>query len=263
MVTTAAYLLFYRRRNAQPLGGPLFEKILGGSKSAHLKEESGNGGADNGNDSGISDNSPSSSPRLRGGVIGAPGSSDNSRSSSPVVSGQLGSSTKYQSFGGAGSSTTLFDTPTSSGIPPSPQRSNSSSGLPSYGAAVGDSRLWGPMLPQMGHDDKYDSPTFKFTAGLSTNGAPTTPTSTTGDMGDSDKDAEGEDDINMLGAVEIVGTGGERFPEVSEDSVTEYMVGADEGLGAGVDDDDCSRVVHDVELSSPEREEERVMEFNA
>lgn len=264
MVTTAAYLLFYRRRNNNPLGGPLFEKILGGSKSAHLKEESGNGGADNGNDSGISDNSPSSSPHPQGGVIGAPDSSDNSRSSSPLVSGQLGSSAaRYKSFGGAGSSTNIFDTATPLGIPPSPQGSNSSSGLPSYDAAVED-RLFGPMLPQMGRDDIYDPPkavNFTFGNELRTNGAPTTPTSTPGDMGDSDKDADGEDDVDMLGDVDIVVTEKERFLEVAEDSVTEYMVGADEGLGVGVDDD-CNREVHDVELSSPEREEERVMDIN-
>ena len=263
VITPAAYLLFYRRRNAKPLGGPLLEKILGGSKSAHLKEESGNGGADNANDSGISDNSPSSSPRLRGGIIGAADSSDNSRSSSPLVSGQHGSSTRYQSFGGAGSSTNIFDTATPSGVPPSPQGSNSSSGPPSYDVAIGD-RLFGPVLPQMDRDDLYDPPKavgFAFGGGLSTNGAPTTPTSTTGDMGDSDKDADGEDDVDMLADVDIVATGRKSFPEVAEDSVTEYMIGADEGLGAGVDDD-CNREVHDVELS-PETEEEKVMDINA
>ncbi|KAI5786996.1 hypothetical protein DFH27DRAFT_528216 [Peziza echinospora] len=125
-ITSAAYLLFYRRRSSKPLGGPLYERILGDSQDQG--EESGDGGNDPGNDSGISDNSPSSSP-LRGGVgLGARRNSlDISGSSSPLVASgsraqQVGgsslltssssllgsSSTATTRFGGAGSSSSIF-----------------------------------------------------------------------------------------------------------------------------------------------------------
>lgn len=270
VVTTAAYLLFYRRRTNKPLGGPIFERILGDSKPAP-EEDSGNGAADNGNDSGL-ENSPSSSPPMRVGRIGGRDSSDNSESSSPLVSGRAGSSTTgFRSFGGAGSSSSIFDTAPSSVLSPSPVLSGSQgSGLPpSYNDAVGD-RIFGPALPLGYGGDTYGPVTapksvnFTF-GGKIDNGAPTTPTSTAGDMGDSDRDedADGEDDVDMLAEVDIVQEGPERLPmeEADDDDVvaTEHVVGGEEeglGDGAGERDEEVG-AVHEFKLS-PESEEEKV-----
>ena len=249
-VTTAAYLLFYRRRTNKPLGGAVFEKILGDSKTSS-PEESGNGGADNGNDSGISDNSTFSSPRMPGGRIGGRDSSDNSRSSSPLVSGRAGSSsTGFKSFGGAGSSSNLFEAAPLSVLPPSPvsgsQGSSSSSVLPpSY------TETFGPQLPT---EDVY-GPQVAPKVSFSFSGkSPGTPTSVTGELGDSDRDADAEEDVDMFAESDDAR---ERFPPVEHDGVT-VVISANEGLGSGDnrDDDGGAGVVHDVELS-PERDDDK------
>ncbi|KAF8423548.1 hypothetical protein EV426DRAFT_667350 [Tirmania nivea] len=280
VVTNAAYLLFYRRRSNKPLGGPVFEKILGDSKTSSPEEESGNGGAGNGNDSGISDNSASSSPRTLGGGVGGRDSLDNSRSSSPLVSGRAGSSiTGFKSFGGAGSSSNLFDAAPMSVLPPSPvlsgsQGSSSSSVLPPsytetfgpqlpvegvYGPQLPVEGVYGPQLPvesvygpQLPVEGPHVAPKVSFTFGGK---APGTPTSTAGELGDSDRDADAEEDMDMFADLDEAR---ERFPAVEHDGVTEFVIGADEGLGGGDngDDDGEPGVVHDVELS-PERDDDK------
>jgi len=252
IVTTAAYLLFYRRRTNKPLGGPIFENIMGDSKAPPQEEEPGNGGADNGNDSGISDNSSSSSPRMLGGRIGGRDSPDNSRSSPPLVSGRAGSSTTgYRSFGGAGSNSNLFEAAPLSVLPPSPVLSGSqgpsSSALPpSY------TETFGPQLPVEGVYGPQVAPKVSFTFG---GRAPGTPTSTAGEVGDSDRDADAEEDTDMFADLEDVREGS---PAVEHNGVTEVVISADEGLGEGDDGGDGGEpgAVHDVELS-PERDDDK------
>lgn len=231
----------------------MFEKILGDSGEVG-QEQSGKG-----EDLGISEDSPSSSPQ-RGGVSGGRGSPDISRSSSPLVSGiGNGSSSGYRSFAGAGSSTNIFDS--GPALPPSPvmshvnASSSSSSGQPpSYGEAMND-RLFGPMPSSHMYDD-YHQPAKPVNFGFgstvtglgggvgSGNGMPTTPTSTAGDMGDdSDRDADGEEveDMHVDG------------------NETSPMLGPDNGDGDPMyvvrDDDDEGLPVHDVQLT-PEGEGE-------
>lgn len=250
VVTTAAYLLFYRRRTNKPLGGPVFQKLLGDSKASSPEEETKTGGADNGNDSGISDNSTSSSPQMPGGRVGGRDSSDNSRPSSPLVSGQPGSSTTgYKGFAGAGSSSSLFEASPAPlpALPSSPalsgsQESSSSSALPpSYTEA------FKPQLPAEGVYEPQVAPK-----------APGTPTSTAGELGDSDRDADGED-VDMLTDLDDTR---ERSPVVEHDEVTELVIGADEGLGGGYNGDDDGEP-HDVKLSPESDDDKGVMDLGA
>ncbi|KAF8455303.1 hypothetical protein BGX38DRAFT_1267224 [Terfezia claveryi] len=248
-VTTAAYLLFYRRRNSKPLGGPVFEKILGDSKTSR-EEESGNGGADNGNDSGISDNSTSSSPRMLGGRIGGRDSADNSRPSSPLVSGRAGSSTSgFKSFGGAGSNSNLFEAAPLSVLPPSPVLSGSQGPRSSSVLPPSYTETFGPQLPAEDIYGPQVAPKVSFTF---SGKLPGTPTSTTGELGDSDRDADAEVDEDMFADSDDAR---EKFPVLEHDEITEVVIDANEDLGGGDNGDDDGEP-HDVELS-PERDDDK------
>ena len=108
--------------------------------------------------------------------------------------------------------------------------------------------------PQLPAEDVYGpqvAPKVSFSFSGKT---PGTPTSTTGELGDSDRDADAEEDVDMFADSDDAR---ERFPAVEHDGVT-VVIGANEGLGGGDngDDDGGLGVVHDVELS-PERDDDK------